>query len=156
MNASSSSSSSREVLGITLRSGGTLDQKKECVEEEEENIEELEGEEPKKLEETPSIPYPQDLKSPRKPSKKDLDNPLHETNIFLPLVEALKYIPAYQKFVKDIVTPKRTKMIKLSETVSSVILDQFPTKKRDQEPLLLHVRWQVRYSSRHCLIPEHV
>ena len=112
LNASSLSSSAREVLGITLRSGETLDQKKQYLEEHEENIEELEGEEPKKLEETPAIPYPQALKRPRKPSQKDLNNPLikslHETNISVPLVEALKYIPAYQKFVKDIVTPRQT------------------------------------------------
>ena len=49
----------------------------------------------------------------------------------VPLVEALKYITAFQKFVKDLVTPRRNKRIKLSETVSSVLLDKFPTKKRD-------------------------
>ena len=134
-NASSWYKSSREVLGIALRSVETLDQKKEDVEIEEENIEELEEEEPHKLEETPSIPYPQALQSSKKPSQEDLNNPLikslQETNISVPLIEALKYILAYQKFVKDIVTPRRNKRIKLSETVSSVLLDNFPTKKRD-------------------------
>ena len=107
LNASPSYSSSREVLGIAVRSGETLDHKNDDVELEEEGIEKLEEEKPHKPKETPSIPYPQALQGPGRPSQDDLSNPLikshQETNISVPLIEALKYILAYQNFVKDIV-----------------------------------------------------
>ena len=118
-NASSSYSSSREVLGIAVRDGETIDQKNGNVErEEEDDIEELQEEKPPEPEDLPSIPYPQALQSPKNPSQEDHNNPLikslQETNVYVPLVEALKYILAFQKFVKDLVTPRRNKRIKLS------------------------------------------
>ena len=134
-NASASCSSTREVLGIAIRDGEILDQKNGNVEREEDDIEERQEEKPSEPEDLPSIPYPQALQGPKKPSQEDHNNPLikslQETNVSVPLVEALKYIPAFQKYVKDLVTPRWNKRIKLSETVSYVLLDKFPTKKRD-------------------------
>ena len=52
--------------------------------------------------------------------------------ITIPLTEVIKHIPSYTKFLKGICTPHRNpKRIQLSETVSSIMMNSLPVKKRD-------------------------
>ena len=57
---------------------------------------------------------------------------LRNTSITIPLTDAIRYIPLYGKFVKELCTPSRERRkIKLSENISSVILNSLPEKLQD-------------------------
>ena len=83
----------------------------------------------------PPVPYPQALNRPKAKNSETDDNLLDafkKVMITIPLIEAIKYIPSYAKFLKDICTPHRNpKRIQLSETVSSIMMNSLPIKKRD-------------------------
>ena len=50
----------------------------------------------------------------------------------MPLVDAVKHIPSYAKFLKGIGTPHRSpKRIQLSENISSIMMNSLPIEKRD-------------------------
>ena len=52
--------------------------------------------------------------------------------ITIPLVDAIKHIPSYVKFLKGICTPHRSpKRIQLSENISSIMMNSLQIKKRD-------------------------
>ena len=56
----------------------------------------------------PPVPYPQALSKPKaKVSESDdhLLEAFQKVTITIPLVDAIKYIPSYAKFLKDICTP---------------------------------------------------
>ena len=83
----------------------------------------------------PHVPYPQALNRP-KAKNNETDENLLETfkkvTITIPLTEAIKHIRTYAKFLKGICTPHRSpKRIQLSETVSSIMMNSLPVKKRD-------------------------
>ena len=51
--------------------------------------------------------------------------------ITIPLIDAIKHIPSYAKFLKGICTPHRNpKRMQLSEMVSSIMMNALPIKKR--------------------------
>ena len=57
---------------------------------------------------------------------------LQKVTITIPLVDAIKHIPSYAKFIKVIFTPHRSpKRIQLSENISSIMMNSLPIKKRD-------------------------
>ena len=83
----------------------------------------------------PLVPYPQALSKP-KAKVSESDNHLLEAfqkvTITIPLVDAIKHIPSYAKFLKGICTPHRSpKRIQLSENISSIMMNSLPIKKRD-------------------------
>ena len=91
------------------------------------------GKEAKPSDYQQSIPFPEALKSlrPLVQSNK-LIEALKETTINIPLEEAIRYIPSVSKYVKELCTPHRKPTrIKLSESVSSIILNEIPQKKKD-------------------------
>ena len=52
--------------------------------------------------------------------------------ITIPLVDAIKHIPSYSKFLKGICTPHRSpKRIQVSENISSIMMNSLSIKKRD-------------------------
>src|SRR5204862_572323 len=55
--------------------------------------------------------------------------------INIPLLDAIKQVPAYAKFLKDLVTAKKKTNVQkrafLTEQVSSVILSKYPIKYKD-------------------------
>ena len=54
--------------------------------------------------------------------------------ITIPLIDEIKHIPSYLKFLKDIYIPHRNqRRIQLSEQMSSIIMNSLPIKKRDPE-----------------------
>ena len=84
---------------------------------------------------SPPVPYPQALNRP-KPKNREIDDNLldgfKKVTITIPLTEAIKHIPSYSKFLKGICTPHRNpKRIQLSETVSSIMMNSLPVKRRD-------------------------
>ena len=57
---------------------------------------------------------------------------LKDTTITIPLEDAIQYIPTFTKYVKDLVTlPRKKKLVKLSERISSIMLGELPEKKCD-------------------------
>ena len=83
----------------------------------------------------PPVPYPQALNGPITKNSEADDNLLDafkKVTITIPLTEAIKHIPSYAKFLKGICTPYRNpKRIQLSATVSSIMMNSLPVKKRD-------------------------
>ncbi|XP_052621596.1 uncharacterized protein LOC128127209 [Lactuca sativa] len=146
------------VSAITLRSGKTLGEsnpKRVSREEEDEVI----VVEPSKVEATPKEPIvpnvdqPDSSNKPIKPlvipppfpsrlafSKKiEEENELFETfrkvQINIPLLNAIKQIPSYAKFLKDLCTKKRkfkaNEKIQVNANVSTVIQKKLPPKCKD-------------------------
>ena len=83
----------------------------------------------------PPVPYPQALNRPQAKNSETDENLLDafkKVTITIPLIDAIKHIPSYAKFLKGICTPHRNpKRIQLSETVSSITMNSLSIKKRD-------------------------
>ena len=83
----------------------------------------------------PHVPYPQALNRPKAKNSETDDNLLDafkKVTIIIPLIDAIKHIPSYAKFLKGICTPHRNhKRNQLSKTVSSIMMNSLPVKKRD-------------------------
>ena len=83
----------------------------------------------------PPMPYPQALNRPKAKNNEADDHLLDafkKVTITIRLIDAIKHIPSYAKFLKGICTPHRNpRRIQLSETVSSIIMNSLPIKKRD-------------------------
>ena len=81
------------------------------------------------------VPYPQALSKPKaKVSKSDdhLLEAFQKVTITIPLVDVIKHIPSYAKFLKGICTPHRNpKRIQLSENISSIMMNSLSIKKRN-------------------------
>ena len=79
------------------------------------------------------IPFPSALAS----KKEKIDNSsllevLKNTFVTIPLTNAIHYIPLYGKVVKELCSPSRERRkIKLSENISSIILNSLPEKLQD-------------------------
>ena len=81
-----------------------------------------------------SIPFPNALTSTEKKTENShLLDVFRNTNITIPLTNAIQYIPTYGKFVKDLCT-SRKKRIKLSENVSSILLHSLLNSGRGRGP----------------------
>ena len=83
----------------------------------------------------PLVPYRQALNRP-KAKINEIDDHLldafKKVTITIPLIDAIKHIPSYAKFLKGICTPNRNpRRIQLSEMVSSIMMTILPNKKRD-------------------------
>ena len=141
--SSSQTSQVEEMKGVMkLRSGKTLPEVgeqplREAMEEEEleESQEPLDTPNPNSY--TPPIPFPSALLPKNKEKNKNLDEQelkelFSQVHINIPLVDAIRHVPSYAKFLKNLCTPKRdNKRINLSAEVSALILDQLPKKRKD-------------------------
>jgi len=89
----------------------------------------------------PMVPYPQPLEVPF-PSRKDKQRDdiletFKQVKVNLPLLEAMRQIPTYAKFLKDMCTFKRkskddkSKKVLLSEQLSSILKCDTPPKFKD-------------------------
>ena len=83
----------------------------------------------------PPVPYPQALNRPKAKSNEFDDHLLDafkKVTITIPVIDVIKHISSYVKFLKGICTPHRNpRRIQLSETVSSIMMNSLPIKKRD-------------------------
>ncbi|CAN6712805.1 unnamed protein product [Malus baccata var. baccata] len=84
----------------------------------------------------PPMPYPKWLK-PKVKDKQltDFMKTLSKVQINLPLIDAIKNIPSYAKFFKDVCTKKKKlvdfEKVILTEQCSAVLLHKLPPKKQD-------------------------
>ena len=83
----------------------------------------------------PHVPYPQALNRPKakvNESNNHLLEALQKVTITIRLIDIIKHISAYAKFLKSICTHHRNpKRIQLSETMSSIMMNSLLIKKRD-------------------------
>ncbi|XP_070667588.1 uncharacterized protein [Malus domestica] len=82
------------------------------------------------------IPYPERLQPKLKDQQlRDFMQTLAKVQINLPLLDAIKKIPSYAKFFKDVCTHKKKLMdfekVILTEQCSAVLLHKLPPKKKD-------------------------
>ena len=81
------------------------------------------------------MPYPQALNYPKAKTNESDDHLLEafkKVTITIPLIDAIKHVPSYAKFLKGICAPHRNpKRIQLSEIVSSIMMNSLPIIKRD-------------------------
>ncbi|CAN6588637.1 unnamed protein product [Malus baccata var. baccata] len=84
----------------------------------------------------PPMPYPERLKPTVKDQQlTDFMKTLSKVQINLPLIDAIKNIPSYAKFLKDVCTKKKKlvdfEKVILTEQCSAVLLHKLPPKKQD-------------------------
>ena len=83
----------------------------------------------------PPVPYLQALNRPKAKTNEFDDHLLEafkKVTITIPLIDAIKHIPSYVKFLKGRYTPHRNlRRIQLSDTVSSIAMNSLPIKKKD-------------------------
>ena len=109
-----------------------LEDRRESIEKEGKSMQKGEKE-PVPCNYNPILPFPKAL-GRLKPLLEG--NPLlhsfKDTTITIPLEDAIKYIPTFTKYVKDLVTlPRKKKLVKLSERISSIMLGGLLEKKFD-------------------------
>ncbi|GAV66130.1 LOW QUALITY PROTEIN: hypothetical protein CFOL_v3_09640, partial [Cephalotus follicularis] len=94
---------------------------------------------------SPKAPFPECLRSPslvppfgKKLARMDeMMELFKQVQINLPLLDAIRQVPAYAKFLKDLCTTKRKlktyipKMVHLTEQVSAVLSNKLPPKLKD-------------------------
>ena len=104
----------------------------------------------------PIAPFPQCLNPPKQmtPNQEILDI-FKEVKINIPLLDAIKQIPSYAKFLKDLCTIKRRMHVQkkafLTEQVSSILKQNTPPNKRIRDAPLYHASLEIFGSSKHCL-----
>ena len=99
----------------------------------------------------PSLPYPQALNRPKARTTESNDHLLEafkKATIIIPLIDVIKHILSYAKFLKGICTPHRNpRRIQLSETVSSIMMKSLPIKKRDLgAPIITSERGRMTFT----------
>ncbi|RWR73276.1 hypothetical protein CKAN_00154200 [Cinnamomum micranthum f. kanehirae] len=84
----------------------------------------------------PVPPYPQRLRQEKKNQfTQDIFETLRKVEINIPLIDAIKQIPSYAKFIKELCTNKMRfrdrEEVKLTEEVSAVLSRKLPPKLKD-------------------------
>ncbi|KAI5337429.1 hypothetical protein L3X38_016700 [Prunus dulcis] len=136
----------------TLRFGKSNDNRENSIEKEQQTVEDntenfaaekhnladletVPKQVPERVYEAP-IPYPERLKPKAKDQQlKDFMQTLSKVQINIPLLDAIKKIPSYAKFLKEVCSSKKKlsdldKVI-LTEQCSAVLLHKLPPKKKD-------------------------
>ena len=138
---SSSNSGMDEVKSIiTLRSGREIEQpvpmtaKETCKEKEAEPERVIISEDPVKRRMPP--PFPQALRGKKKiPNQAEIWEVLRQVKVNIPLLDMIKQVPTYAKFLKDMCTVKKglgiEKKAFLTEQVSAIIQSKTPVKYKD-------------------------
>ena len=83
-----------------------------------------------------SLPFPSRFtKSKKDKSDEEVLDVFRKVNINLPLLECIRQIPKYAKFLKELCTTRRhtreKQVVKMSETVSAVLQRKMPPKMKD-------------------------
>lgn len=119
-----------------LRSGKVIDNKVGTNEKEPENVEPPPATRVSEKEKVILPPFPQRLvKQKKEKHLLDIFETLRKVEINIPLLDAIKQIPSYAKFLKDCCTHKRQfqehEKVALTEEVSAVLLRKLPPKLKD-------------------------
>ena len=125
---------------ITLRSGREIEQpvpmtvEETCKEKEADPEKVILSEEPVKK--TMPPPFPQALRGKKKiPNQAKIWEVLWQVKVNIPLLDMIKQVPTYAKFLKDLCTIKKglgiEKRAFLTEQVSAIIQSKTPIKYKD-------------------------
>lgn len=119
-----------------LRSGKVVDNKVGTDKKEQENVESSPATKVSEKEKVIFPPFPQRLvKQKKEKHLLDIFETLRKVEINIPLLDAIKQIPSYAKFLKDCCTHKRQfqehEKVALTEEVSAVLLRKLPPKLKD-------------------------
>ena len=138
---SSSNSRMDEVKAIiTLRSGKEIEQSVPMTAEETEKEKEAEPERitirEDSMKKNAPPPFPQTLRSKKKiTNQAEIWEVLRQVKVNIPLLDMIKQVPTYAKFLKDLCTVKRglgiEKKAFLTEQVSAIIQSKTPVKYKD-------------------------
>ncbi|CAN6715724.1 unnamed protein product [Malus baccata var. baccata] len=75
------------------------------------------------------------MQSKKDESEKDILETFRKVQVNIPLLEAIKQVPKYAKFLKELCTTKRRmsnkEVVKVSENVSAILQRKLPTKCKD-------------------------
>ena len=127
---------------ITLRSGREIEQP--VTKTDEETCKEQEAEPERVIISEDSMkhcvppPFPQALRSKKKASQQaGILEVLRQVKVNIPLLDIIKQVPAYAKFLKDLCTIKKglgiEKKAFLTEQVSAIIQSKNPVKYKDRD-----------------------
>ncbi|KAL3579616.1 hypothetical protein D5086_017451 [Populus alba] len=143
-NASSSGSQHMDQVKsvITLRSGKVIEKPilEPCEKDDESISEGKEGVEPehckKKTDSSPALPFPHAMTKQRKVNhNSEIFETFKQVRINIPLLDAIKKVPSYAKFLKDLCTVKRKLNVKkkafLAEQVSVILQNNNALKYKD-------------------------
>ena len=92
----------------------------------------------------PSPPFPQSLKTKKKAiNQAEILEVLRQVKVNIPLLDMIKQVPTYAKFIKDLCTVKKglsiDKKAFLTEQVSAIIQCKTPVKYKDPGCLTISV-----------------
>ena len=84
----------------------------------------------------PDVPFPRRfMQSKKNENEKDILETFRKVQVNIPLLDAIKQIPKYAKFLKELCTTKRRmankEVVKVSENVSTVLQRKLPIKCKD-------------------------
>ncbi|CAN6585777.1 unnamed protein product [Malus baccata var. baccata] len=84
----------------------------------------------------PNVPFPRRfMHSKKDEAKKDILETFRKVQVNIPLLDAIKQVPKYAKFLKELCTTKRRmsnkEVVKVSENVSTVLQRKLPIKCKD-------------------------
>ena len=125
---------------ITLTSGKELNQPTPKAVKQGQEVEEIEPEEVviklTTVKNSTPPPFPQALKAKKKAiNQAEMLEVLKQVKVNIPLLDMIKQVPTYEKFLKDLCTVKRglnvDKMAFLTEQVSAIIQCKTPVKYKD-------------------------
>ena len=138
---SSSNSRMDEVKAtITLRTGKEIEQPVPMSAEETKKEKEAEPERiitrEDSMKKNMPLPFPQALRSKKKiPNQAEIWEVLRQVKVNIPLLDMIKQVQTYVKFLKDLCTVKKGLVIEkkafLTEQVSSIIQSKTPVKYKD-------------------------
>ena len=125
---------------ITLRSGKEIEKpvpmtaEETCKEKEAEPEKTIISEDPVKKNKPP--PFPKALRGKKKiPNQAEIWEVLRQVKVNIPLLDMIKQVPTYAKFLKDLCTVKKglgiEKKAFLTEQVSAIIQSKTPVKYKD-------------------------
>ncbi|CAN6552150.1 unnamed protein product [Malus baccata var. baccata] len=123
---------------IMLRSGKEVGSESDTPKSAQKKDEKLQNEEGSTSTPTKRVnqPLPQAPIIPKKDeSEKDILETFRKVQVNIPLLEAIKQVPKYAKFLKELCTTKRRmsnkEVVKVSENVPAVLQRKLPTKCKD-------------------------
>ncbi|KAJ0909570.1 putative aspartic peptidase domain superfamily [Helianthus annuus] len=130
------------VSAITLRSGKSYDgpsmQEEEEIVVEKKNRDKMKVQEPVRSEMkfTPIAPFPSRLQSTKKErEEQEIMETFRKVEVNIPLLDAIKQVPRYEKFLKELCTSKKklkgNETVKVGENISAVLQKRLPQKCKD-------------------------
>ena len=127
------------------------------------NTNDIDGEPEKdKATHVPPAPYPHRLRAPKKVNNhSEIYELFKQVKLNIPLLDAIKQIPSYAKFLKDLCTVKRklgvNKEAFMTEHSTSLIRNNLPPKYKDPGSLLMRpndiYKFKALLPEDYCLIP---